>query len=295
MRLGYLLDPEGGLEVLPIGYRDTCPSTLLEIAGLSRPLGACAEDRAVGVDLGARVIVLRPAYDGLVVSAADPPPRRKDAAPSGGRRARAIEPAAGARPSALHELHRTPLPSGLRSFALGAGARDGKPVVLVLDANGEVLLAPIDPDAGTLGAEERVAPLASAALGTDPACAGGQRPGEARVVLPFEGAIGLDRASLRGVLATGNAGVAVLRWSRERVCLDAVEMAVRDERYEPDLGMYEGSGAVRKLIARFAAPGPARPKPAAAKDAGGGGALVLIGQGYELRQPLRCTGLVPGE
>ncbi len=298
MRLGYLLDPTGELDLLPIGYRDTCPSTLLEQAGLARPLGGCAEDRAVGVDLGGRVVVLRPAYDALVVSAADPPPRRDDGDPRGGKPARAVDPARTALRSALHELRRTPAPSGLRSFALGAGARDGEPVVLVMDVNGEALLAPIDADTGTRGVEERLLPLAAAALGTDAACSGGQRPGEARVVLPFEAAIGLDRSSLRGVLATGSAGVAVLRWSRDRVCLDAVELAVRDERYEPDLGLYEGSGAVRKLIARFTAPGTARPaaKARAAKDPGGGAAaLVLIGQGYELRQPLRCTGLLPGE
>ncbi|MEO7330464.1 MAG: hypothetical protein ABI193_17950, partial [Minicystis sp.] len=296
MRLGYLLDPESNLDLLPIGTRDLCPATLLAIAGLGRPLGGCAEDRAVGVDLGARVVVLRPASDALIVSAADPPPRRRDEGPRAARRAPSAEPVGVAIPSALHELHRTPVPSGLRSFALGAGVRDGKPVTLVLDVNGEALLAPVDAEAGTLGAAERVPPLAAAALGSDPACAGGQRPGEARIVLPFEGAIGLDRAALRGVLATGSAGVAVLRWSRDRVCLDAVEMAVRDERYEPDLGFYEGSGAVRKLVARFTAASGARPRTGATKDPGAGNAaLVLIGQGFELRQPLRCEGLLPGE
>jgi hypothetical protein len=272
MRLGYLLQPDGGLGLLPIGYRDACPATLLELAGLVRPLGGCVEDRAVGVDLGERVLSLRPAYDALVVSSA-------------------------AERGALRELHRTPLPGGLRSFAFGAGARDGQPVILVVDVNGEALLAPIDPDAGTLGPEERLPRLAAAALGSAPACAGGQRPGEARVVLPFEGLFGLDRAALPGVLTIAGGGVAVLRWSRQRVCLDAVEIAVRDERHEPDLSLYEGSGAVRKLIARFVPASGARPKgkPAAPRDAAAQAALVLIGQGYELHQPLRCTGLVPGE
>lgn len=271
LRLGYLLQPDGGLGLLPIGYRDACPATLLELAGLVRPLGGCVEDRAVGVDLGERVVTLRPAWDAVVVSAA-------------------------AERGALRELHRTPLPGGLRSFAFGAGARDGQPVILVVDVNGEALLAPIDPDAGTLGAEERLPRLATAALGSAPACAGGQRPGEARVVLPFEGLFGLDRASLPGVLTTAGGGVAVLRWSRQRVCLDAVEIAVRDERHEPDLSLYEGAGAVRKLIARFVPASGARPKgkPAAPRDAAQAG-LVLIGQGYELHQPLRCTGLLPGE
>jgi hypothetical protein len=266
LKVGYLLDAAASatLGVFPVGPADRCFATLLEAARIARPIGGCAGDPSVGVELGGRVIVLHASYQGLLVSAANAGPRRGSLF----------------LPAALRELGRTPLPFRADGFAFGVGARDGAPVAVVVDARGEASLAPIDPERGTLGPEERLGPLPRAALGSDRACA--PRPGEARVVLPFDGAIGLDRASLRGVAESSGPGVAVLRWSPERACLDAVEIPVRDERFDESPAPYVPHGVVRKLVARFDGRGKA------------GGTLVLIANGSELRQRVVCTGLAPG-
>jgi hypothetical protein len=183
---------------------------------------------------------------------------------------------------ALHEIGRSP--ASVRGLALGAGVRAGAPVVVVVDAAGEASIAPIDPDRGTIGAEERLRPLREAVLGSSPDCAGKDPRSFARVVLPFEGTITVDPASLRGVgrSAGTGAGVAIVRWSRERACLDAVEIPVRDERLDESPGPYEPHGTLRKIVARFD------------KGQRGGAVLVEVGPGSEVRQRLACTALLPG-
>jgi hypothetical protein len=170
----------------------------------------------------------------------------------------------------------------VRGISYGVGARGGAPVVVVVDAGGQASLAPVDPELGTLGAEEPLRPLPEAALGSSPACA--PRAGEARVVLPFEGLIALDRAALRGVSPGTSGGVAVLRWSRDRACLDAVELPVHDDRFDESPGPYDPSGAVRKIVARFDGKG----------DRSGQATLLLVGMGTETRQRLTCSSLLPG-
>jgi hypothetical protein len=266
--LGWLLTPGGGLSTFPVGAREPCLAGLLEAAGIARALGGCAEEASVGVELGGRVILVRAAREAITVSAAElPAPRRAGAGP--------------ALPVATRELHVTHVGGALTGFTFGVGSRGGAPVLVVLDRSGEASLAPIDPERGTLGAEERLRPLPGAAIGSDPGCA--PRPGEATVVLPFEDVIGLDRAALRGIYATGGPGVAVLRWSRERACLDAVELPVRDERFDESQGPYEPHGVLRKVIARFDGRGEKR-----------GATLLVVGTGSEVRQRLSCKALVPG-
>lgn len=295
VKLGYLIDAEGGLDMLSTGYHEACLAGLLDTVGITRSLGGCAEDPSIGVDLGGRVLVLHPAGDALVVSAADAPPRRR-AAPlkgkvGGARLAEGAPPV----PVALRELARTPIGAGSRGFTFGGGVRDGAPVVVTVDVHGAAILASVDPVRGTLGAEEPLRPLTAAAIGSDAACAG-VRAGEARVVLSFDTEIGLARGSLRGVFSTGTMGVAVLRWSKERACLDAVEISVRDERFDADLTPYDGPGSVRKLMARFAgaskAPATAEPKPTV--KGAGSATLLLITNGTELRQPIACKGVLAG-
>jgi hypothetical protein len=283
VKLGYLLGPGGDLDLFPIGYREGCLASLLDLAGITRPLGGCAEDHAVGVDLGGHVVLLQAAWDGLVISAADAAPRRKaeGEAVSGKGTSKAKEPEAASPKiaAALHELMRNPGAGAGRGFLLGMGSRDGAPVAVLVDVFGEALLVPVDPERGTLGGEERLKPLGALMLGSEPGCAAAA--GEARVVLPFDHEIGIDRTKLRGVLPSAMGGVAVLRWSKDRACLDAVEIGVRDERYDMDLGMYEGTSSLRKLIGRFA--------PGGAKGKGGSAALVLISGGAELRQKVACS------
>ncbi len=268
-RLGYLLEPHGELALIPTGRREICLDGLLDRAGVTRSLGGCAGDQTVGVELADRLIFAQPLATSLVVSSAASP----------------------ARPTSLRELAR--LPAAITSgFSFGAGARGGAPVLVAVDVFGEALLAPIDPDRGALGPSERLRPLTALALGKDPSCKGTTPAAEARVVLPFESSIGLVSGALPGVNAVGSSGVAVIRWSKERACLDAVEMAVRDERYETELSTYDPPGSVRKLIARFGAAfagkGSTRPS---SQDSHAG--LVLITPGSEIRQPITCDGLAP--
>lgn len=273
-RLGYLLDadPRGGLALFPIGRRETCLDSFLDRAGVTRALGGCAGELTVGVDLGDRLIFAQPRRDTLALFSSP-------AAARGG----------------LRELANLPT-ALIRGFAVGAGARirDGAPVLVAVDVLGEALLAPIDPDHAALGPSERLRPLTALALADDATCkAASPSPAdEARVVLPFESLIGLDRRALPGVFSPGTGGVALLRWSKERACLDAVEIAVRDERYDADLSLYDGPGAIRKLIARFGAPPSGKGlHPSKAPSA----ALILLNTGSELRQPLSCDGLIPAD
>jgi hypothetical protein len=73
----------------------------------------------------------------------------------------------------------------------------------------------------------------------------------------------------------------VLRWSRDRVCLDALEMRVRDERFDETPSSREPRGSLHKLVARFG------------RD-GGKATLVEIEPGVEVRQRLLCRGLSVG-
>jgi hypothetical protein len=304
MRVGYLLGPEGEISTFAVGSGDSCISGLLEAAGISRPLGACANDPSVGVDLGGRIVVLHPSWGTLHVSVAEAPPvddgghARRGAPPPAVRKHVRSGPVPGAAhlPVALHEVGSTL--AQVHGLAVGAGTRAGAPVVVVVDAAGEAVIAAVDPDRGTLGPEERLRPLSEAALGSSPACTL-QKRGEvaARVVLPFEGTIAVatgaqggaglvppasrsSAGALPGVGPGAGTGVAVLRWSRERACLDAVEVPVHDDRFDETPGPYDPHGVLRKIVARF--------------DGKGQAALVLVGMGSETRQRLSCTALLPG-
>ncbi|WP_437923593.1 hypothetical protein WMF37_31805 [Sorangium sp. So ce291] len=304
-QVGLVIDRDGRVAPVAAGAREACLAGVLDAALVTRPIGGCAPPRAVGVDLGDRAIFLSPRHDGLAVSAVE---LREGA---GARRAASTSAhlGRGGPPPALRELHvqraarAAPASAQQARFAYGAGARGGEPVFVAVAASGGAVLSPVDPELGTLGPEEALAPLGELGAGSAPSCA--PRRGEARVVLPFDSEIGLVPGALPGVIEAGTAGVAVIRWSRDRACLDAVELTVRDERYETDFGFYEPPGTVKKLVARFAGPAPAASSGAPARAArggpglappprsepaqgAGGGKLVLVLHGQEVRQPVRC-------
>ncbi|XYH93453.1 hypothetical protein ACMHYB_37135 [Sorangium sp. So ce1128] len=305
-QVGLVIDREGRVAPVAVGPREACLAGVLDAALVTRPIGGCAPPRSVGVDLGERAIFLSSRHDGLAVSAVE--------LREGARRAaltRAHLGSGGPAP-ALRELHvqraarAAPARAQQAHFAYGAGARGGEPVFVAVAASGGAVLSPVDPELGTLGPEEALAPLGELGAGSAPSCA--PRRGEARVVLPFDSEIGLVPGALPGVIEAGTAGVAVIRWSRDRACLDAVELNVRDERYETDLGFYEPPGTVKKLVARFAGPAPAAPSGAPVRAArggpspapplrsepaqgAGGGKLVLVLHGQEVRQPVRCEAI----
>ena len=262
VRLGWVVDGDGHVEPIPLGPGETCPAALLEAAGVTRPLGGCWPDPTLGAALpDGRTLFVHSPFDGHVISILDAPKHGGLAAP---RELRKIGTAA----------------AGARAHTFGVGLRGGLPVVVAVDGGGAAVLAPVDPERGTLGAEEALASLAGAALATDPRCAGAAA-GEARVVIAFDSEIGLVPGSLPGVSPMGTTSLAVVRWSPVRACVEAVELSARDERYEPEMGSYEQPGALRKVIARFDAP-VSRGEP------GGPGVLVLVTHGAEVRQRLRC-------
>ncbi|WP_437979883.1 hypothetical protein [Sorangium sp. So ce117] len=305
--IGLVIDRDGRVAPVAAGPAEACLAGLLDAAGVTRPVGGCAPQPAIGVDLGDRAVFLSPRNDGLAVSSVDLRGARGEAP--------LARPAGGGPPPAIRELHvqRTARATGAdrARFAFGAGARAGAPVFVAVAGDGGAVLSVVDPVLGTLGPEEALAPLGALGAGGDPACA--PRGGEARVVLSFDTEIGLVPGALPGITAAGTAGAAVIRWSRERACLDAVELVVRDERYDGGLGFYEPPGVVKKLIARFAGPSPAAPLgahgglvdrrgrgglgPAAARrsepaQGAGGGTLALVLYGQESRQPVQCKAVV---
>ncbi|MRG95067.1 hypothetical protein [Polyangium spumosum] len=267
IRLGYVLDGAKVRAVATSGY-GRCAAPLTDDAGLTMPIGGgCTEEPTVGVVLGSRALLVHGASIRRAVSTVELPRQTRDKTP--GRPVSA---------GVLRELGSLHPPNGAHRYDLAAGLRGQSPVVIAVDAAGDAVLAPLDPDRGALGAETRLVSLEGLLAASDPRCA--PAPDDARVVLPFDTAIGLAQGSLLGVTASGSAGLAVLRWSEARVCLEAVEIAVRDERHEPELGAYDPPGTVRKLVARFDGKGP------------GKGTLVVLGFGAEVRQPLTCEGIV---
>ncbi|MDI1445729.1 hypothetical protein [Polyangium sp. 6x1] len=264
IRLGYVLDGAKVRAVATSGM-GRCAAPLVDEAGLTLPIGGCIDDPTVGVVHGSRALLVSGTGEGQAVSAVELP----RGAPTPGR---------GVVSGVRRELGQLHPPEGASRFDLAAGLRGQDPVVVAVDAGGEAVLAPLDPDRGTLGPEKRLASLEGLAAGSDPRCA--PQPDDARVVLPFDTEIGLAQGTLLGIVASGSAGFAVLRWSPSRVCLEAVELAVRDERHETEIGYYDPPGTVRKLIARFDGKGP------------GKGTLVVLGFGAEVRQPLTCEGIV---
>ncbi|WP_437566495.1 hypothetical protein [Sorangium sp. So ce542] len=288
-QVGLAIDRDGRVAPVAVGPKEACLAGLLDAARVTRPIGGCAPQPSVGVDLGDRAVFLSPRYDGLAVSAVDLRGEAARGAPASPR------PSSGS--GALRELYvqrAAPMAGPQARFAFGAGARGGAPVVVAVAGDGGAVLSPVDPELGELGPEEALAPLGELAAGSAASCA--PRREEARVVLPFDTEIGLAPGALPGIAEAGTAGVAVIRWSRHRACLDAVELNVRDERYEADLGFYEPPGVVKKLVARFAGPLPAArlgERGAPARGAGGG-TLVLVQPGQEVRQPVQCTAVVRG-
>jgi hypothetical protein len=312
IRLGSLLLADGTIDPIAQGYRgsDSCMASVGEIAGIMRPIGGCVDEPTFGVEALGKLLLVHPTYDQIIFSSSEAPPKKRlaskaidkpkkepkkkapaPAASSSAATASSAPPvSAGLAPfdpklPGVRELGRTYLPRGGRGFTYGAGTRDGAPVIVVVDQSGDALLAPIDGQRGTLGNAEPVGSLRNLALGTDATCSA--RPDDARVLLPFDGLIGLDRSRIPGVSATGaQGGLAIIRWTKDRACLDAIELAVRDERYDPDLNNWgEQAGLVRKLIARF---------DGGKKGGSAQAALIFVGFGAELRQRVSCRSTVKG-
>jgi len=150
---------------------------------------------------------------------------------------------------------------------------DGALGMLVLDGTAPATagVAALDPRAGTPGPVEALAGWSTLTAGGDPRCRALRGGWSALLVLDPSAAVRLDAAALPGV-TLGNRGLALVRWGKERVCLDALDAAVVDPRRR-------GSTApAARMVARFAGAGRA------------GAALVSA----DLTQGLACAVAPPG-
>ncbi|MFT3772833.1 MAG: hypothetical protein QM820_46190 [Minicystis sp.] len=110
---------------------------------------------------------------------------------------------------------------------------DGTIGVLVLDgpAPETVGAATIDRAAGTAGPVVRLAPWSTLVTADHPSCQPGADPGAFRALLVIDAQawLGVDAAALPG-LTLAKQGMIQVRWGRERVCLEAIDAVVNDQR-----------------------------------------------------------------
>lgn len=270
IRLGFLLD---GPTVWPLASEryGRCPAPLTDEAGLSLPMGACIEDPTTGIVIDGRAFLVHPdilayiatEYGKLVLSTADISTDRSGKAKPRGTNLKTL---------ATHHVS-----GGIRRFKFAMGQRGKNPVLVSVDAEGNAMSTPVDPKSGALGPEEPLVSLRQMQLGNAPGCA--ETPDDVRLLYPFTTEIGLKPNALVGIRDSDQGGLAVLRWSKQRVCLDAIDMTIHDERHEADLMIHISQGPVRKVVARFD------------KQNLGKGALAVITYGTEVRQPLVCDGV----
>ncbi|WP_437964061.1 hypothetical protein WMF04_30630 [Sorangium sp. So ce260] len=126
---------------------------------------------------------------------------------------------------------------------------DGEAGVLVLDgpAPETAGAAVLDRLAGTAGEVVALAPWSTLTAASDARCRAMRGAWRALVALDPEGALRLDRRALPAI-ALGTQGIAQVRWGRERVCLEALHLAVVDSRRRGE------AAAGAALIARWTAP-----------------------------------------
>jgi len=170
-------------------------------------------------------------------------------------------------------------PNRRRVLALGR-RDDGSNALLVLDAASPETagVSVLDRVATTLGPITKLAPWSSLTTADDPACRADKKAVRALVPIDPSTWLALDPAGLPGV-TLAKQGIALVRWSEERICLEAIDVAVLDPRRRPDLPAGEN------LVVRWSAPSGKAPPAGAAVGEGAVGALRSL----ELTQPLTCS------
>jgi len=256
LQVGYALRKDGTLEPFVASSRQDCPSALFARLGMLSPMGGCHGDQSMGVEVDGRVLIVNGSTSELKVTSVGP----DDASTGRADERRAI-------------LQRRWMYLPDRRLAVGRRGNDA--FIASFDAHGRAVAARVDLERGRLGEERPLAGLSTLTLADQKACRG-RDPDEARYVMRLKHEVGLSR-SLFGLRALGE-GVAVIRWSERRACLEAIELVVRDQVLLENLGRWLTPGTTNKLIARFDG---ARPR----------ASVVFIGGGVELRQALSCTGV----
>lgn len=272
MRLGFVLD---GTTVWPVAAErfGQCPAKLIDEAGVTVPFGTCVDDPSVGVVVDNRVFFVHPdasayvmsAHASIVISTADLPTDR-----SGKTKPRGTN---------FKTLATRPVSGGIQRYKFASGVRGKTPVVVAIDGAGNATLAPIDATRGTVGPEEPLVSLSKLRPGHEASCT--ESADDSRVLFPFTTEIGIETRGLLGIRETEHGGVAILRWSKQRVCLEAIDVSVHDERHEADLMVHVSQGPIRKIVARFDKPNL------------GKGTLAVVTYGTEVRQPVVCEGAAP--
>ncbi|AUX24291.1 hypothetical protein SOCEGT47_048280 [Sorangium cellulosum] len=178
------------------------------------------------------------------------------------------------RPARIIGLEREELRGRRMALALGDDGAEG---VMVLDgvAPETAGVAQLDPGGGTPGEVVALAPWATLTAASDARCRAMKGAWRAVVALDPAGALRLDRRAMPAI-SPGERGIARVRWGRERVCLEALNVAVGDARWR-------GEAIERAaLVARWTAPrGQGRGESAPA----GEGVLRTRG----MMQRLTCT------
>lgn len=162
---------------------------------------------------------------------------------------------------------------------------DGSLGLIVLDgaAPETVSVSEFDRVATVLGPLTKLAPWSSLVTADDPACSADKKGYRALVPLDPSVHFMLDSSELPGV-SLGKQGIALVRWSEERVCLEAVDLAVLDPRRRPD------SPAGENLVIRWAAaPSAKGAAPGTSPRASSAGEAVGALRSLELMQPLTCS------
>ncbi|MBK9264957.1 MAG: hypothetical protein IPM54_34895 [Polyangiaceae bacterium] len=271
IRLGFVLD---GTTAWPVAAErfSRCPAALVDEAGLTVPFGECVDDPTVGVAVDGRVFFMHAETTNTTRGRATI--KISTAALTADRSGKTNRRGTNLEPLATHYVS-----VGIYPYKYAAGVRGKTPVLVAIDAAGSATLAPIDPARGTLGPEETLVSLDKLKPGNDAQCS--EAPDDVRVLFPFTSEIGLAAKGLPGVRDSEHGGLAIIRWSSRRACLDAIDMSVHDERHEADFSLHIAQGPVRKLVARFDKPHQ------------GKGTLAIITYGTEVRQPVVCEGASP--
>lgn len=126
----------------------------------------------------------------------------------------------------------------LRKRTLALGRRDdGAVAILVLDgaAPETVGAAPVDRGGTSLSPVVKLAPWSTLTPASDPRCKADKDAWSALILLEPRSFFALDPKALPGV-SLSYQGIAHVRWGRERVCAQAVDLAVTDARRRSDMG-----------------------------------------------------------
>ncbi len=170
-----------------------------------------------------------------------------------------------------------------RRRGLTLGRRDdGGTGILVLDsAAPEVAgVAPFDRVAASLGDFTKLAAWSTLLTADDAACRADKKG--YRALIPIDPSLWftLDTVKLPGV-TLAKQGIALVRWSDERVCLEGIDVAVLDPRRRPDGPTGEN------LVIRW---GPSPSGKAPSKDTPlAAGQTIGALRSLELMQPLACS------